>query len=388
MCTEQPGQHRPFWLVSAQPFPWTSKSTSCFPACFQSTASVRRTSWLGGPSGLKDTIVEFSNGVKIGGDEKIRSWCGPCSIESREQIFLTAKQVREAGATFLRGGAFKPRSSPYAFQGMGIPGLKLMREAAEAQVGLAGDQRSDGDRADYEPMLPYVDLLPGGRAQHAELQPACAELEQGTQAGALRSAASRPRSRSCCSRASTIPRAAATTTRDPLRAWHSYLRDVYAQARCRYHLGDSGGHEALRICRSSAIYRMHGTRRRDMVPAMAKASSCSRGLRWHHRRGSSEPRQGHGASDGAQSSLPRCSSSCATGRRLHEPRSRRPAHQRERSVSPRRTGDHALDEPAAGARPYPGHRPARSIDRPGATLPARVSTRHDHRMRGQGSKTV
>jgi len=57
---------------------------------------------------------------------------GPCSVESREQIFQTAKAVKAAGAHILRGGVFKPRTSPYAFQGMGKEGLLLMREAADA----------------------------------------------------------------------------------------------------------------------------------------------------------------------------------------------------------------------------------------------------------------
>jgi 3-deoxy-7-phosphoheptulonate synthase len=105
------------------------------------------------------TIVEFSNGVKVGSDE-IPIMAGPCSIESRDQIFLTAKQVREAGATFLRGGAFKPRSSPYAFQGMGIPGLKLMREAADSQGLLAISEVME--IAQIEPMLPYIDCFQVG----------------------------------------------------------------------------------------------------------------------------------------------------------------------------------------------------------------------------------
>ena len=78
--------------------------------------------------------------------------------------------MKAAGGSFLRGGAFKPRSSPYAFQGMGIPGLKLMREAAQAHGLLAVSEVMEISQ--IEPMLPYVDLLPGGRAQHAELQPA------------------------------------------------------------------------------------------------------------------------------------------------------------------------------------------------------------------------
>ncbi|MBN1220429.1 MAG: 3-deoxy-7-phosphoheptulonate synthase [Anaerolineae bacterium] len=69
--------------------------------------------------------------VTIGGN-RLAIMAGPCSVESREQLLQTAHAVKEAGATFLRGGAFKPRSSPYSFQGMGEPGLKLLAEAREA----------------------------------------------------------------------------------------------------------------------------------------------------------------------------------------------------------------------------------------------------------------
>jgi 3-deoxy-7-phosphoheptulonate synthase len=69
-------------------------------------------------------------GLKIGGDNVV-VMAGPCSIESEKQIFTIAKAVAEAGATILRGGAFKPRSSPYSFQGMGEEGLRLMRAAAD-----------------------------------------------------------------------------------------------------------------------------------------------------------------------------------------------------------------------------------------------------------------
>jgi 3-deoxy-7-phosphoheptulonate synthase len=105
------------------------------------------------------TIVEFNYGVKVGGDE-LPIMAGPCSIESREQIFLVAQQVKEAGATFLRGGAFKPRSSPYAFQGMGIPGLKLMREAADAHQLLVISEVMEISQ--IEPMLPHVDCFQVG----------------------------------------------------------------------------------------------------------------------------------------------------------------------------------------------------------------------------------
>lgn len=73
-------------------------------------------------------------GVEIGGN-KVIVMAGPCSVESREMILETAHAVKEAGGTILRGGAFKPRSSPYSFQGMGEEGLKYLAEARE-QTGL------------------------------------------------------------------------------------------------------------------------------------------------------------------------------------------------------------------------------------------------------------
>ena len=76
------------------------------------------------------TIVKFARDVTIGGDEVVLM-AGPCSVESRDQIFAVAESVARSGAKFLRGGAFKPRSSPYSFQGLGEEGLKLMREAAD-----------------------------------------------------------------------------------------------------------------------------------------------------------------------------------------------------------------------------------------------------------------
>jgi len=105
------------------------------------------------------TVVEFPNGSTIGGNQ-VAIIAGPCAIESREQIFTIAKCVKEAGGGFLRGGAFKPRSSPYAFQGMGIPGLEIMREAAD-QYGLM-TVTEVMEISQIEPMLPYVDCFQVG----------------------------------------------------------------------------------------------------------------------------------------------------------------------------------------------------------------------------------
>lgn len=78
----------------------------------------------------ENTVINL-NGAAIGG-KQIIVMAGPCSVESREMILETAHMVKEAGATVLRGGAFKPRSSPYSFQGMGEEGLKYLAEAREA----------------------------------------------------------------------------------------------------------------------------------------------------------------------------------------------------------------------------------------------------------------
>jgi 3-deoxy-7-phosphoheptulonate synthase len=105
------------------------------------------------------TVVEFANGVKLGGEQVI-VMAGPCSIENEAQIFETAKRVKRAGASFLRGGAYKPRSSPYAFQGMGVPGLKLMYDAARAHGLLVVSEVME--IAQIEGMLSYVDCFQVG----------------------------------------------------------------------------------------------------------------------------------------------------------------------------------------------------------------------------------
>jgi 3-deoxy-7-phosphoheptulonate synthase len=81
-----------------------------------------------------NTIVTIAPGVSFGGAD-IVIIAGPCSVESEEQIIAAARAVRDAGATALRGGAFKPRSSPYSFQGLGKPGLELLA-LAKQETGL------------------------------------------------------------------------------------------------------------------------------------------------------------------------------------------------------------------------------------------------------------
>ena len=105
------------------------------------------------------TVLEFANGVKLGGTQVV-VMAGPCSIENEAQILETAQRVKASGGSFLRGGAFKPRSSPYAFQGMGIPGLKLMFDAARANGLLVVSEVMEISQ--IEPMLPYVDCFQVG----------------------------------------------------------------------------------------------------------------------------------------------------------------------------------------------------------------------------------
>lgn len=76
------------------------------------------------------TVIDLGDGIVIGG-ERIHVMAGPCAVESREQLLAAAEKVKAAGATILRGGAFKPRTSPYSFQGLGEEGLKILAEARE-----------------------------------------------------------------------------------------------------------------------------------------------------------------------------------------------------------------------------------------------------------------
>ena len=105
------------------------------------------------------TVVRFANGVEVGGPNVV-VMAGPCSVESHEQLFTTAEAVVKAGARVLRGGAFKPRSSPYSFQGLGEEGLKLLREAGDKFGLLVISEVME--IAQIPVMLPYVDTLQVG----------------------------------------------------------------------------------------------------------------------------------------------------------------------------------------------------------------------------------
>ena len=106
----------------------------------------------------EDTVIEV-NGIKFGGGN-IGMIAGPCSVETFEQVDETARQLAECGVKVLRGGAFKPRTSPYAFQGLGEEGLKILRQVAD-KYGMA--VTSEVMEVSQIPMfLKYVDILQVG----------------------------------------------------------------------------------------------------------------------------------------------------------------------------------------------------------------------------------
>ena len=208
------------------------------------------------------TVVEFANGAKIGG-EQVAVIAGPCAIEKRDQIFAIDECVKAAGGEFLRGGAFKPRSSPYAFQGLGIPGLKLMYEAAQAN-GLATVSEVM-EISQIEPMLPYTDCFQVG-ARNMQNFNLLRELGQARKPVLLK-------------------RGIAATIEELL------LSSEYIMAGGNYEVilcergirtYETSTRNTMDISAIPVVHKLshlpivgdpsHGTGRRDMVPAMAKAA--------------------------------------------------------------------------------------------------------------------
>lgn len=107
--------------------------------------------WKGEP-----TVVRLPGGLRIGGDDVVVI-AGPCSVESEQQILEAARRVRAAGAALLRGGAFKPRTSPYSFQGLGEEGLKLLAQAREETGLLVVTEAIDPEGVDL--VARYADII-------------------------------------------------------------------------------------------------------------------------------------------------------------------------------------------------------------------------------------
>jgi 3-deoxy-7-phosphoheptulonate synthase len=107
----------------------------------------------------ESTVVRLPGGIAIGGEEVV-VMAGPCSVESESQILTVAAQVRDAGAAVLRAGAFKPRSSPYSFQGMGVEGLRLLARAREETGLLIVTEAMDPEGV--EPVAEVADIIQVG----------------------------------------------------------------------------------------------------------------------------------------------------------------------------------------------------------------------------------
>src|SRR4051795_6876684 len=117
------------------------------------------------------SVIEI-DGRRIGG-ESFSLIAGPCTVESRDQLMTTAHAVQEAGASPLRGGAYKPRTSPYAFQGLGQEGLRLLAEA-KAETGMPIVTECM-DARDLEPVLEVADVIQIG-ARNMQNYPLLAEI--------------------------------------------------------------------------------------------------------------------------------------------------------------------------------------------------------------------
>src|SRR3989338_4228498 len=104
----------------------------------------------------EDTVFTMNHGVQVGG-KRVVVMAGPCSVEGSEVVHRIAKEVKKAGASFLRGGAFKPRTSPYSFQGLGEEGLKYLREAADENDLLVVTEVMDTRNVDL--VAKYADML-------------------------------------------------------------------------------------------------------------------------------------------------------------------------------------------------------------------------------------
>ena len=114
-----------------------------------------------------DTVINIG-GIQIGGGS-FQFIAGPCSVESSQQVLGIAKRVKASGASLLRGGAFKPRTSPYDFQGLKADGINMLLEA-KAQTGMP--LVSEIMNANHLPLFEEYRRYPGGSAQYAEFRAA------------------------------------------------------------------------------------------------------------------------------------------------------------------------------------------------------------------------
>ena len=164
------------------------------------------------------TVLDIE-GRKIGGDH-FALIAGPCTVESREQTLTTARVVRDAGVTLLRGGAYKPRTSPYAFQGLGQEGLRLLAEA-KAETGLPIVTELM-DLRDLDDVLEVADVIQIG-ARNMQNFPLLTEIGRSGLPGAAQARAVRDARRAADGR--RVHPQGGQPRRDAVRARHPHVRD-------------------------------------------------------------------------------------------------------------------------------------------------------------------
>ena len=238
------------------------------------------------------TIVEI-DGRRIGGGDTFCLIAGPCTVESREQTLGVAHAVKDAGASMLRGGAFKPRTSPFAFKGLGAEALEILAEAraADRPSGRHRAARQPARRGDLRPRRRRSDR----RAQHAELRPARGRRQ------ARQARAAQARAEQLARRAPPGGRLhpqGGQRGRDPLRARHPHVRDrdaLHARPRRR---------PVAQAPHPPAGHRRPEPRRRRPPPGRAASAAPP-------------PRSARTGSSSRSTRTPR--SRCATARRRSRP---------------------------------------------------------------------
>jgi 3-deoxy-7-phosphoheptulonate synthase len=207
---------------------------------------------------------ERSSARSVNGRSRRREFivmAGPCSVESEKQIMETAEGVAAAGARVLRGGAFKPRTSPYDFQGLELEGLKLLRKAKEA-TGLAIVTEVMSDR-DVELVAEYADCMQVGARNMQNF----ALLKSLAGAGAGAAEARHEFHHQGTADVGRVHRGARQPQRDPVRARHPHVRNGHAQ-----HLRYRAVPVLNELTHLPVVLDpSHATGKRSLVPALARA---------------------------------------------------------------------------------------------------------------------
>ena len=227
------------------------------------------------------TVLDIE-GRKIGG-EHFALIAGPCTIETREQTLTTAEVVKDAGAALFRGGAYKPRTSPYAFQGLGQEGLRLLAEAKE-QSGLPIVTELM-DMRDLEPVLEVADVVQIG-ARNMQNYPLLAEVGRS-------------------GRPALLKRGLSSTLDELLMAAEYILKEGNPNVMlCERGIRtfETAYRFTLDLMAVPVLKELshlpvivdpsHAAGRRDLVLPLSLGGGCRRGG-WNHRRGAPEPRRGY-----------------------------------------------------------------------------------------------